>query len=171
MELFDLSYSGVTRIRNGTRGLPMQRGLACRPWELRSRKLVDRWYTQEIERVEARRKRALETIAANEVLCLSGDAVYAQEQTERLFEGVGKGRRWHMSVRNVEPKRLERESWLHEEWPKRAHALYVREPVKPFPAVSLVPCHSTEDGRSPAAPTDQRQRLDGRHVVPAHERR
>jgi hypothetical protein len=115
MELFGLSYSAVTRIRNGTRGFPMQRGLACRPWELRSLKMVDRWYVRETGRVEARRKRALEAIAANEVVCLLDDASLPGQQAERLFEGVGKGRRH----RNAEPKRPASEEWLYEKWPKQ----------------------------------------------------
>jgi hypothetical protein len=53
MQLFGLSYSGATRIRNGTRGLPLKRGFACRPWELRDRELMERWRRRQDERTEA----------------------------------------------------------------------------------------------------------------------
>jgi hypothetical protein len=113
MKVFGLSFSGVTRIRNGSRGLGLQNGLGSRPWQLHSRELVERWRVRQLERVEAAYRRAVEAIENNLPIPLEGTV---SAPTEHLFAGIGTGGRPAVAQMK-QPS--DGEGWLRERRPRR----------------------------------------------------
>jgi hypothetical protein len=67
---FGVSRSCINRIRNGSRGWPLQNGLGARPWELHEREQVEHWHARWQALGEAKRRRALERIDRDEPVSL-----------------------------------------------------------------------------------------------------
>jgi hypothetical protein len=71
--------------------MPMLNGLGARPWQLKRRDLVERWYALQLARIESGRNRALEAIDENEALP-DPHVPYLEQVKVSLFDGVGRGR-------------------------------------------------------------------------------